>query len=52
MDVTFAGIHAAEDTVPQHVQLGTTLKLADTCIRKIAVPKKIIYPHAPFFKQD
>lgn len=52
MDVTLAGIHATEESVPLHVQLGTTLKLADTCIRKIAVPKKIVLPHAPFFAQD
>lgn len=52
MEVTLAAIQStSDDSVPQHVQLDTTLKLADTCIRKIAVPKPIIYTHPPFFAQ-
>lgn len=46
MEVTLASIQAAEEFTPQHVVLGTTLKLADTCINKVAVPKKIHYQSA------
>jgi LacI family transcriptional regulator len=50
MEITLGCIQApADDGLPQHVQLGTSLQLADTCIRKIAVPKKIIHRVAPFF---
>jgi LacI family transcriptional regulator len=46
MEVTLASIQATEETAPRHVVLGTTLKLADTCIRKVAVPRKIQYKPA------
>jgi LacI family transcriptional regulator len=43
MEVTLASIQSSEDFTPRHIVLGTTLKLADTCIRKVAVPKKLTY---------
>jgi LacI family transcriptional regulator len=46
MDVTLASIQSTEEFQPKHVVLGTTLRLADTCIRKIAVPKKVKYKPA------
>ncbi|MGE5313850.1 MAG: LacI family DNA-binding transcriptional regulator [Acidobacteriota bacterium] len=50
MEITLAAIQSsAEEIAPQHVTLGTTLELADTCIRKIAVPKKIVSLTPPFF---